>query len=338
MQINRDDLLAKMEMLQPGLSSREDLQQSSCIVFRDGVAATFNEEISCRIKVPLKFTAAVPAAKLMVLLRKLPDETIDVELSNHELLVRGKKRRRAGIPIETEIVLAIDVVEKPDSWGPLDDEFSKAVALVESCGSRDVNNFTLTCVHLTPKWVEACDRKQITRYRMDTGIKTPALVKRDSIKQIVALGMVKVAETDTWLHFKNSAGLVLSLRRFVEDYPAMKEFLKVEGTPTKLPKGLAAAVDLAEEFSRENAEVNHVTVKIAGDKLTVRGEGPMGWFEEPKKIVYSGQPMSFTISPAILSEIVRSKMTDKCIVSQKRLKVDGGKWVYITCLGIAKQV
>jgi hypothetical protein len=155
-------------------------------------------------------------------------------------------------------------------------------------------------------------------------------VKREALRQIIPQGITEIAETKTWLHLKNSADLVMSCRRYADDYPRMKEFLTVEGVPTELPKSLVEAVGRAELFAKENAEFDYIEVALLSDRVTVTGRGPSGWFSEPKKIKYMGQPLSFTIAPQILSEIVRS--SHKCIVSSNRLKVDGGRWQYVAYL------
>ena len=53
MLIDRAKLLAALELVSPGLSPREILEQSSCVVFRGGRIATFNDEVACSVKFPM---------------------------------------------------------------------------------------------------------------------------------------------------------------------------------------------------------------------------------------------------------------------------------------------
>jgi hypothetical protein len=218
----------------------------------------------------------------------------------------------------------------------LPDDFCAAIAMVEQCAGRDESAFNLTCVHIHPRWVEGCDNTRLTRYRLDTGFETPILVRRDSIRHLTLLAPRRFSETDRWVHFRSpESGVVLSTRRFIDDYPRMRDLLAVEGDPLSLPRGLHEAAQRAADFAAENAEFKDITIRLSAGKMVVRGEGSYGWYSEPKKVQYSGRELTFSISPAVLSEVV-NKQSD-CIVSRDRLKIDGGAWQFVTCLGLTEQ-
>jgi hypothetical protein len=183
---------------------------------------------------------------------------------------------------------------------------------------------------LTPDWVEACDNLQATRYNLKTGLTGPTLVRRDSVRHIAAMGMVEYCETETWLHFRNPARVVLSIRRFTEDYPDLAEILTVDGETTQLPRGLAEAVERADVFAAENADAESIQIDLTGGKLKLTAESAQGGYTESKKVKYSGAALSFLIVPKILTAIVRKHSA--CVVSPARLKVDGGKFTYVTYL------
>jgi len=331
MRINRADFLTKLEALSPGLSPQEVVEQSSCIAFKRGYAYSFNDEISVRTRSPLKIEGAVAAAPLLALLRKMPEDEIEITIADGQLRLAGK-RRGADVRMEAEITLPIGNVETPAAWQPLHPEFCDAISIVEACAGKDESKFALTCVHLTPKWVEACDNLQATRYKIATGFAGAALVRRDSIRHIIALGAVEFCETETWLHFRNPAHTVLSMRRFVEDYPSLKDILTVAGEPTQLPRGLAEAAERADVFAAENSDADSVEISLRPGKLVLQAESALGRYWENKKVKYSGKPLRFLIVPKILGAIV--KKHSACVVTRDRLKVDGGKFIYVTVLGI----
>jgi hypothetical protein len=66
--INREEFLRNLESVEPGLSPREILEQSSCFIFQKGWIKTFNDEVACKIKSPLKLEGAVQAAPLLAIL------------------------------------------------------------------------------------------------------------------------------------------------------------------------------------------------------------------------------------------------------------------------------
>lgn len=329
--VNRETLLHQLESVQPGLSSREIIEQSSCFVFKDGNVITYNDEVACTHKSALEVTGAVQAGPLVSILRKLPDDDLSISVDGGELVIEGK-RRRAALRLEAEVLLPVDKVEKPGKWRALGEDFLEAINLVQHCASKDESQFQLTCIHLHPDHIEACDNFQVTRVRFKTGVAKATLVRRDSIKHIVTLGMTEFSESETWIHFRNPGGLVLSCRRYMESFPDTTPILSFKGHPITLPKGLGDAADRASVFSGEAAEDNQVLVELRTGKLRVKGIGASGSFQEIKKLKYDGPALAFQIAPELLIEL--TKKHNDAEITEGRLRVDGGKWSYVTCLSL----
>jgi len=337
MRVNREKLLNELESVRPGLSPKEIIEQSSCFVFQEGSVMTYNDEVACRRKCSLEITGAVQAEPLLQMLQKLPNDEVDVEMGEGEFRLKAG-RRSTGIRMEQQILLPIGAVEKPQGWKPLDPEFAEAVDIVSRCASKDQSQFSLTCVHIHQKWVEACDNYQLSRFPIKNPVDQACLVRVESLRHIVDLQMSKFSETDAWIHFRNKSGLRLSCRRSLETYPDFGKFLEVKGTPTTLPKGLGEAVDKAEVFSKENADNNQVIVELSpnnGGRLTVVGEGVSGWYREVKKLKYRGTSFKFRIDPKLLIEI--TDRHNDCEISEKHLIVNGARFKYCTCLGKASE-
>lgn len=331
MKLNREDLLRQLEAVVPGLATKEVLEQSSCFVFQDNTVTTFNDDVCCRMVCPMGgLSGATPARPLLELLGRLNEQYIDISEDKGGIIVKGK-RRRASIQMEAEVMLPISNVAMPTKWVKLDPNFTDAVGVVQHCASKDTNNFHLTCIHITPDHVEACDNFQLARYPVATGFTTEALVKRDSLKHVTGLGMTEVSVGDTWCHFRNPAGLVLSVRRESGDYDDLTPILDTRGEGVTLPGGLAEAVDRAEVFSGENSENNVVFIQLKNSEIRIKGEGASGWFEERKQVAYDGKPMGFAIAPKLLIDI--TEQTNECEISEGLLRVANGKYVYATCLG-----
>jgi DNA polymerase III sliding clamp (beta) subunit (PCNA family) len=327
--INREKFLQQLESVQPGLSSREIIEQSSCYVFKDGKVMTFNDEIACTQDCDIGVEGAVRSGALLAILRKLPEEELEIRAGQGEIVIAGT-RRECGITCEKEIQLPISSVERPDKWLPLEEDFKEAVELVQHCASSDESQFALTCVHITPDFIEACDNAQMTRVKVATKVRRAVLVRRDSIRHVTLLGMTKFCETDTWIHFKSPSGLVLSCRRFVENYHDLTALLKVKGQKIHLPKGLGDAADKAAVFAQESDEKAQVMVELRPGKLRITGVGASGWYRERKELKYAGPPLSFMIAPLLLMDI--TKKYNEAEITEGRLRVDGGKWVYVSCL------
>jgi DNA polymerase III sliding clamp (beta) subunit (PCNA family) len=327
--INREEFLQQLESVVAGLSAREIIEQSKCFVFKDKKVMTYNDEIACVQDSCLSIEGAVEATSLISLLRKLQEKELDIQTEEEQLLIRGK-RKRAGIKMETDIKLPIDMLEIPEKWKTLPTDFADAISVVQSCASSDESNFASSCIHVTPEWIEACDNYQASRYTMPLKIKHNILIRKESLKHILSLDMTQFSETKNWIHFKNPSGLTLSCRRWIEDFPNITELLNMTGSKVVLPKGLIEASEKAEIFSVENAEDNQVVVKLQPGKLKISGRGVSGFYEEIKKVKYKGKPISFAIAPSLLIYLIEHH--NACMISENNLKVDSGKYQYVTVL------
>lgn len=336
MRVNREHFLGILESVSAGLSAKEVVEQSSCIVFYKDRIFTFNDEILC--SAPFKFDGfegAVVAKPLLDLLSKLKEDEIDISAENSEILVKGVGKR-SGVRMEAKVNLPVDAVEKPDAWHTLGDDFSEAIGMVQPCASNDESQFVLTCIHFHPDYLEACDRFQIARFPVKTGLQEEILVRATSVMKISGLGMVEISETRSWLHFRNKNDLVFSCRKFQEQYPDLGRFLeKSECEKVTLPSGLEEIVSKAEIFTVENSLGNHVTVSIRNDTISVKGEGTSGWYEERKKIAYNADPLEFMIAPKLLLAI--SKKSNDCFISAGRLLVETGKFRLVMCTKVKEQ-
>lgn len=332
MLVNREKLLQAFEAVSAGLAARELIEQSSCFVFKGGRLLTFNDEVACSIESPVKeIEGAVVAKPLVELLSKLSEEELDITAGEGKFRVKGKGRR-AEIIMDAEVTLPVGSIEEPTEWVKLDADFLEGLSIVQAVAATGKDaNFNLTCVHIHPEWVEACDNFQAARYPLKTGIKKSCLIRQAAIKHVPALGMTEMAEGTSWVHFRNPAGLMLSCRRWQEEYENLEAIFDCDGEAATLPGGLAEAVDKAKIFSSENTENDQVFVKMKDGKLLIRGEGASGKFEEQKAVKFNGD-ISFLIAPKLLVEI--TKRTNECTVGQGRLKVSSGlKFQYVSCLG-----
>ncbi len=144
------------------------------------------------------------------------------------------------------------------------------------------------------------------------------------------MGVSEISESTNWVHFRAGAGLTLSCRRYLEDYPQLGDVLEPAGESIGLPKGLAMASEIAEIFSSENPDYNLIEVKLSPGKALIVGDGASGRYEEVKKVDYSGPSFSFLISPQLLVSIVKGHSQAR--VTPDKLSIDGGRWRYVSIL------
>jgi hypothetical protein len=333
MKIKREQMLKEINAVMPGLSQREIIEQSSCVVFMDGKICTYNDEVACSYPSKMDIEGAVVALPMVAILEKLTEDEVTVDTTEASVIIRGKAKR-ATIRMEKDIHLPIANIEKPGTWAKLGKGFNEALNLVQACAGKDDSQFLLTCVHIHPDYIEACDNEQVSRFNDKTGFTSELMVRRDSIKHIVALDMTHVSETKNWVHFKNPSNLILSCRRYNDAYPDMSPILQVSGSPLTLPKSIGEAVERCEVFSAESTDDNLLTVSLTKGKLRVKGEGAHGDFVESRKIKYEDEDLAFRIAPYLLVDLVDKH--NQCEVTSNRLKITVGKLDYVTVLTVPK--
>lgn len=330
-------LLSALESLQAGLTRRDEIEQSSCFAFRDGMVFTFNDHVACRRKSPLKFNGAVPAWPLLNTLRLMRDEDVDMELTGGLLLVLGE-RKFAKIRTQPVIELPLYKIETPGEWLPLPENFSEAIEVVAPCTSKDMSQYLAPCIHIHPNHIEACDNSQAIRYPLQLPISEPFLVLGSSIEPVASLGMTEMSVGDKWVHFRNRAGLVYSCKRDSQPYESLDGLLRgMEGEPLTLPKGIVEAALRAEVFSSENADANEIAVEIRDRVLTLTGVGISGWYSQTLSLSTAIQnPAKFQVGPKMLAEFAKHHADAEVRITSRLLSVTTERFSYVVALGELK--
>lgn len=336
--VNRELLLRRLLMVSPGLHKHHEVvEQSTAFVFRRGQVITFNEEIACRhiSTLPDDFKGAVTAQSLLKLLSSMTEEKVGLIDRDTELILEGKNGR-SGVSMSKDITMPVSALEKPDSWRKLGEEFAEAIGMVKQCAGKDANFFRTTCVHITPKWVEASNNVQAARYLLRTGVKTNHMVRAAMIAEINGLGMTEVSESDKWLHFRNDEGMIFSCLRYGSTYPDLTTMLEASGESVDLPKGIVTEAKKAAVATAElEKDKREVKVVLKPGEIQVSAKGYTCWHHGTKRVKYHGEPIQFTIPPDLLIDLV--KTLGECTVSSDKLYIQTEKYTYMTCLGEVKE-
>lgn len=324
-------------MVKSGLSPREFIEQSSCFVFQDGWVMTFNDEIACRAKIGMEITGAVQATSLLEILQKLTDEELRVrENEDGELEFRGKGKG-FGVTKQKEVFLPIERVEIPKKWADVPKGFMKSIDLVKHCVSADESRFMLTCIHIHPEFVEACDNLQIMRCAVKTGLEKDVLVRGSSLQDLIGLGPSEMAQTKNWIHFRNKKGLIFSCRQWEESYPELDDMIKFKGHAIVLPKSVSDATERAAVFASDRAGDPLVRVKLSEGVIRLEGKGITGWYKEDRNVDYSGPDLEFLVAPKLLIHICENyaaaQITDEKLKATGTDEATGHGWQYVTVLG-----
>jgi hypothetical protein len=330
MKFDRQDLLRTLESCSAGLNTKENMEQSSCYVFMDGVLHTYNGEILCRVGVanmagePFPYRCAVPARTLLDTLRKSPDLEVDIDVVDEKLTIKGTGRRQ-NIKVSTDILLETDEVEQPGDFTDLPPIFSEALGMVAACAAVDAEPFALNCVDFTPRGMQATNKYQAMRFVVATGATEPHILARaTSCKALNGIGAAAVSYTRDWIHWKTYSGLIISVRRLGEEYPDITSiFTEAKIGEIVLPGSATEVVDRAMAFVLDKKEEQKVMLQLRPNTLIVKAESVFGDTEEEKPITYDGADMDLQVNPSVLSLILKHgapiAICDSCL----RIKGDG---------------
>ena len=334
--VKRLELLEALEKTKPGLANRELIEQSTFFAFVDGMVITYNDEIS--VAHPIKaidLEGAIKAEELYKLLNRMKDEEIEVEIVNNELRIRGKNVE-AGLVLESEIRLPILHKDQKRKWVPLPDDFVPALKFVSFSCSQDMSKPVLTCVNVTASYTEASDGFRVTRHYFSTPLPiTNFLIPVSSVRHIVDYEVVDVHIEEEWTHFQTKEGTILSCRIFNDNFPDIDSLglLDVEGPELVLPKNLRQVIERVSIFiskDRGDIEASDVSIHIADKKFRARSQSEYGWVEETARINYKGDPLYFSTNSIFLKDIIT--LTNKCVVGENKMKLEGDNWVHILAL------
>lgn len=329
MKMNREELLSTLSAVSSGLDAKQEVDQSGCFAFVGGEVITYNDEVFCSAPLDAGFEGVIPSAPLLGLLGKLSASEVDASMKDGSLEVRSGKGL-ARIKVESEVRLPVGAMERPEKWAKLPEGFEAALGVVMPCAGSDASKFLMTCVNLAPGWVEASDNYQICRHPMETGLAAPTVVKRDTLKAVLGKGASRMSETENWLHFRGKGKVSMSCRRYMDEYPSgtvTDVLARPKGAKVELPQGLRAALDKCKVFS-DKSEGGTVEVRLKPGAMRLDGRGAYGSYSEVLEAGYSGDPIRFGISPSLLAEI--SSRGGKCFVSAGLVRVESGKFVYVT--------
>jgi len=332
MKVNRKHLIDILQLVKPGLASREIVEQTASFVFYDGQIITYNETIGIRHKLASDLKEldgiAIQAKELYDLASKLSDEEINFTVKESELIVSGKKSK-AGIRLqEANIKDWLKDMGKPKDWDELPASFCNALSFCAFSTTRNLTEAVLTCIYMNKSTAVSSDNIRVTSY--DLGKKTnlpEMLLPVISIMSVIDYNPLEYSMDEGWIHFRNEHGTIYSCRRMESNYPvdtALKHLKEIEGPVIKLPDNLIDILSRAGIFSSRDSKIsvdNRVRITLSDGMLTVRGEGSGGWFEETSRIRYKGEEIIFETNPDHLNAILQH--TNEMIVGPSALKFEG---------------
>jgi len=336
MKINKNELSKALDMVKPGLSAQEMIEQSTSFCFLNGRVITYNDQISISYPLDIDLEGAINSTELYAFVKKVSNEEIDVSIDDREIRMKAG-RAKAGFVLQSEIKLPINEVGDVEEWKDLPKGFLKALRFTMGSCSNDMTAPVLTCVHINGKVMEASDRFRITKYQLKKAAPLKQFLLPAAVcGTVIAFKPVQVSEGEGWVHFKNKEDAVLSCRVFQDKFPDVSRFLVEAGEEIKFPSEIKGILERATIFSKkDNAANESIELEFSKKKVVIRARSDSGWFEEKARVDYIGKEVTFVVTPYLLQDILDE--TNVATLNESSLLFTGEEWQYLSMLrGTAK--
>lgn len=329
--MKRTELLAILNKVKPGLANKELIEQSTSFVFKDKKIYTYNDEITISHPINLDIEGAVPAAELYLLLNRIKDEELDIDINENEIVFKGKKFK-AGIRLESKIILPLKELKIPKNWDSLSDDFIDALSFCLFSVGKDMSRPVLTCLHLTDNLIESCDNFRLTQYKVSDGLFKQILLPSKAAIELIKYEPIRYALTDGWIHFKDTEDLIFSCRAFEGKYFDITDILDFIGDEIKFPSRMREILERVQTMAEQDLTGDRkVNVEISNGRMKIRGENDIGWFEETTRIRCETN-LAFDINPKFLMEILTHTTNAKISNDKTKLRFDDEKFIHIMAI------
>jgi len=334
MKIKKDQLKKVLEIVKPGLASKDVIEQTTSFAFLNGKVMTYNDWISISHPIEdLSIKGAIYAEELYKLLQKVNTDEIDIENKTNEIYLKFKKGT-ATFALQQKI--KIPIIEIKGEWQKIPIDFIHHLKFAMAACATDMSQPELTCINVQKEGIlQASDGYKICYCELSNEMPINTfLLPVSSANEVIKINPIYInKEDDKWVHFKNKEGTIISCRlgMFEKNYPNLKKHLDVNGVKIKFPKAIVEILDRAWVFAKRDTELNEeMTINIQSKELTIFSRSETGSFSEKTLIRYEGQPIEFVIVPYLLIDIL--KETNHCVLGENAIKFKGEGWQYVSVL------
>jgi len=317
MKINKEELRTKLDLMKPSIDRKAmTIEQMGHFVFTGSNIYIINNSVYMSMPMETDFKASVPAEEFHNIVKKaIPDDegNIEIVIDNNNIRIIGENLK-AGMALyaEDEITEYYDGIVKDSKAGfrPLPEGLLEAVGHCLFSASNNPAMATLTCVNCEEQYVVCGDNYRISRYK-HSGEVDQFLAQASAVHTL--MNMPSVTEYlvgSSWVHFKNDAGVLFSIRRVIGDYP---DFSSVFDLPypnkviIKDSKKLIEALDAACVFSDVSNQLDlAVKVDVGENQIVCSSTNEQGWADAFAEAEHSGEPIVFHINPVFFSQVLKN--------------------------------
>jgi len=337
--MNRKELLKALNLVEPGLSPKESIEQSDCYVFSKDRVVTFNDDIAVSTIAHTGFEGAVHAKTLYTILSRMKEKEIELSMRDEILYINGKKGK-GGMRVHEDILLPMDEIKCEKTWVPVPHGFIEALRFCLNAAATNPDMGILTGVHVSQYYTQATDNFRVARrYYQDLEMPfNDFIIPGKSILQLIKYDISEMFLSDSWVHFRVGDEIDIACRIYNEDFPNINKFFdrKFKGEVIELPDDFVEIIKRADVFSLPDDELEvyilHVSLKDgkirikSGDKDSKKSAG---FWNEVAEVDYDKDEIGFYSSPPHLVEMFN--VTREITLGKKLLRFEReGDFIFIT--------
>lgn len=286
---NREQLVAALVAVKPGLAKKDIVEQATKFVFQNSMVCTFNEEIAVTHPIEHDIECAVPSVELYEILGKMNDVTVKLGIENKLLRIRGAKLS-VDLNVDTEIKLPKLDTSGPMIWNPVPEKFNDALTFALLSVGTDLSKPVLTCIHWNKDYIESCDNFRLTRYKVKTdNLLEDVLISGKIVNNLRNYVAVKFAISTAWAHFMTDTGCIFSCKIYSGTYVDLSKIFnrtftqEITFTNTMVDL-LTRVAAVAEKDIHGNSKA---ILDIKNSIANVKATSAIGTAEESTRIVCS---------------------------------------------------
>jgi hypothetical protein len=331
--MKRADVLKALEIIKPGLrSTSKNMSDDRVFMFEPGFVMAYNDSLFLRHPVVgLELSGSIQAEEFHGLIARLSGDDVELSVNGNEVRLSSDKVE-AGFTLQEDVKPLSDEVSDHGKWKPLPKTFKEALEFTMMTCASSMARPELTCINVREDGrLESSDNYRISIYESEPfGVKT-FLLPSAAAEVIVGCEIEKIAEGNSWIHFKTTAGTVIGCRVFSEKFPLLDKLLKVSGTDVEFPVSVLEVLERAVVFCVGMPKLEQrATITIKDKVIKLRVEIETAWFEEDKRMAYDGKHVKFVINPSLLKFILEQTLA--CTVGENCLKFTGDSWQHVVAL------
>ena len=328
--MKKNDLLNALKTVKPGISDKEVLEQTNHFVFDEDCIRSYNDQIAIYKKFETGLFGAVKASEFLQLIDKIPSDDIDIIQEDGQFKINTDTIEAAINVLEQHAVPLISIKDLK-GWQELPDNFSEAVSFCLFSTGKDMTFPIWTCLNVSCNKVYSSDRYRATRFKLDSEVKKPFLLKSNAAKVLTAYKPTHVLPQKDWIHFKNKDDVYFSSRVMTGKYIDVNPFFVSRGARINVPSDLKDIIDRVQIMTDcEFKQDLNIKIKISKGQMICTGEGSLGYIKEKTKVNYKGDDISIKIHPVFLKDII--KRLDELIVTKNSLLFKGNGFDHVISL------